>query len=245
MSRELARSAPALLTLCLRMSAAASVPPRAPKWDAKNGVWEGNMASGGVEIPKPLWIFGYGSLCFRADFPYEEKFVGRVSGWRRYFAQKSADHRGTPESPGLVATLLTDAQLAELGVRSDAEPASSCVGVCYRVSEAETEAVLANLDFREKGGYTREIIDVTPSAGGPPVRALLYSATPANPGFTPVAIRSPQLGAQIISEAVGPSGANIDYLLRLVAWLEEVGERDAHAEELAAKLGPRRHVRPK
>jgi len=34
-------------------------------WDATLGVWEGNaaLASAGA-VPDPLWIFGYGSLCW-------------------------------------------------------------------------------------------------------------------------------------------------------------------------------------
>ena len=77
-----------------------------------------HAALGTSAIPSPLWIFGYGSLCWKADFPAEEQFVGRVSGWKRLFAQRSTDHRGTPAAPGLVATVLTDEQLEVLKLRS-------------------------------------------------------------------------------------------------------------------------------
>ena len=41
------------------------------------------------------------------------------------------------------------------------------------MGEDDVESVLGNLDFREKGGYTRDIIEVTPvEAGRPAVRAL-------------------------------------------------------------------------
>ena len=123
----------------------------APKWDAKAGVWVGErVVSGNMEIPDPLWIFGYGSLCWRPDFPHEETMVGRVSGWGRYFAQLSCDHRGTPQSPGLVATLLSDVQLQALGLRDANEHASVTCGLCYRVGAADAERVLDALDFREK-----------------------------------------------------------------------------------------------
>ena len=89
-----------------------------PRWNSALGVWEGNAALGTSAIPSPLWIFGYGSLCWKADFPAEEQFVGRVSGWKRLFAQRSTDHRGTPAAPGLVATVLTDEQLEVLKLRS-------------------------------------------------------------------------------------------------------------------------------
>ena len=93
-----------------------------PRWNSALGVWEGNAAIGTTAVPSPLWIFGYGSLCWKADFPAEEQFVGRVSGWKRLFAQRSTDHRGTPAAPGLVATVLTDEQLEVLKLRSPGTP---------------------------------------------------------------------------------------------------------------------------
>lgn len=229
-------------------------------WDATLGVWEGNaaLASAGA-VPDPLWIFGYGSLCWKADFPHDESFVGRVYGWRRFFAQRSTDHRGTPEASGLVATLLSEEQCVSFGVGTD-EPAS-CVGMCYRVSKESVESVLSQLDFREKGGYSRSAVDVLRvgdgEAGAPaPVRALLYTATPDNPGFdrqvrgaapplhartSLTAARAQALldldaAAATISRAIGPSGSNREYLLELSRFLHSVGERDDHIESLVARL---------
>ncbi len=164
--------------------------------------------------------------------------VGRVHGWGRYFAQASMDHRGTPERPGLVATLLSDAQLEALGLRDSTRPASVTSGLCYRVGAADAERVLDNLDFREKGGYTREVISVYPASGGESVRALLYSATPSNPNFTPAMLSDLPAAALRIAGARGPSGNNREYLERLAAWLDEVGERDEHVEALVRLLPP-------
>jgi cation transport protein ChaC len=210
----------------------------APRWNEKLGVWEGERAASGTfEPPDPLWIFGYGSLCWRADFPFEESFVGSVSGWGRRFAQRSTDHRGTPEQPGLVATLLPDSTLAALGAREEFSPPSVTCGVCYRVSSDERKRVLANLDFREKGGYTREIIDVQ-RRDGPPVSALLYSATADNPGFSVALLADERAAARVIGTACGPSGPNLEYLLKLASWLDDVGERDPHIEALVTALPP-------
>ena len=218
----------------------AEAPAAAPRWDAAAGVWLGNRAAGGVEVPDPLWIFGYGSLCWRPDFPHEETLVGRCSGWGRYFAQRSCDHRGTPSSPGLVATMISDAQLQAKGLREPGEPPSTTCGLCYRVGADDVPRVLANLDFREKGGYTREVVQVQPARPGAlPVRALVYSATCDNPLFSPAMLADPAAAALTIASAHGPSGANRDYLESLAAWLREVGEEDAHVAALMRLLPPR------
>ena len=214
-------------------------------WDAAAGVWVGDRAAAStLEVPNPLWIFGYGSLCWKSDFPSETQFVGSVNGWGRFFAQRSTDHRGTPEAPGLVATLLKDVELEALGIRSASEPPSRTCGVCYLVGEKDVKAVLDALDFREKGGYTREIIEVfpqqLPTAGvaepPQPVRALLYSATSENPGFDPDALHDVPRAAATIGAAHGPSGPNREYLERLAHWLQEVDERDEHVEQLMSLL---------
>ena len=203
-----------------------------PRWNAALGVWEGNRAAGTAAVPHPLYVFGYGSLCWKVDFATASQFVGTVRGWTRFFCQRSTDHRGTPDAPGLVASVLSDDDLQSLELREAGAPPSSCCGVCYRVADEDAATVLDALDFREKGGYTREIVEVTPIDRSEPVQALLYTATPDNPNFERSALTDAAAAAAVIARAHGPSGANSEYLFGLAKFLSSVGVVDAHVENL-------------
>jgi len=170
-----------------------------------------------------VYIFGYGSLIWRPGFPYLRKFDGYIKGWKRYFWQGSTDHRGTPEEPGRVVTLVKD---------PDAASQSETWGTVYCIPEEESEVILKNLDYREKGGYIREEVDVYIRGQDGPVarKAILYVATSKNTCFigeTPV-----ELIARQIHRCVGPSGPNVDYLLNLAHSLRRMNVFDEHVYEL-------------
>jgi len=173
----------------------------------------------------PLWVFGYGSLLFRPDFPHEARLVAQVEGWERRLDQGSPDHRGTPARLGRVATL----------VRS---PGAATEGAAFLVAERHAAEVLAALDHREKGGYERVMVDVQFREGaGGFAKAVTWVAGPDNPYH----LGRAELGLMVsqIREAVGPSGPNVEYVWRLWETLKELGIEDPHISEVAALLGDR------
>ena len=219
------------------MSTSASTSSR--QWDAAQGVWVGSraLADEADEIPSPLYIFGYGSLMFRPQesFAACERVDGVVEGWRRVWAQRSCDHRGEPHMPGLVVTVLSDAELEVLGQRQATGPPSRVHGVAYRIPDEQVAHVLDELDFREKGGYTRAVVEVLPthptgtsststsstSSNGGMIKALLYTANAENPNFhQPSTLEE---AAHIVAWGRGPSGENKEYLLEVDAYLRRVG----------------------
>ncbi len=163
-----------------------------------------------------VWLFGYGSLIYKADFPYLQRRPASIDNWTRRFWQGSHDHRGTPDAPGRVATII-------------AEPGAVCYGMAYLVTPEE----FAHLDHREKNGYLRLAIPIR-FADGDSVEGLVYIATPDNAAFLGEA--SEQEIARHIASAAGPSGPNRDYLNHLADALREQGWHDAHVFEIQRHL---------
>ncbi|EED91746.1 predicted protein [Thalassiosira pseudonana CCMP1335] len=158
-----------------------------------------------------LRIFGYGSLCWHPgsegvlslgnieedEHDHEvhntkpKKKVtttpGRAIGYQRCWAQRSADHRGTPSFNGIVCTLLSDEEVWELHHKGSHSKQtlrpSMTEGLIYTIDKELVDDCLAELDFREKGGYARDVIDVVEDETGNTVKALLYRGTPENPAF--------------------------------------------------------------
>ncbi|KAF8024970.1 hypothetical protein BT93_F1964 [Corymbia citriodora subsp. variegata] len=175
-----------------------------------------------------MWVFGYGSLIWKAGFPYDDRLVGFIKGYRRVFYQGSTDHRGTPEFPGRTATL---------------EPAEGekCWGVAYRISDEEDKrTAITYLEVREKQYDQKAYLDfftdpaaITPALSG----VMVYIGSPdkkINQNYLgPAPLED--IARQIVL-AEGPSGPNRDYLFQLEKALLQIGCEDKHIKDLADEV---------
>ncbi|XP_077493714.1 putative glutathione-specific gamma-glutamylcyclotransferase 2 isoform X2 [Amblyomma americanum] len=159
-----------------------------------------------------MYVFGYGSLMWKADFPYNRKIVGYVKGYVRRFWQASEDHRGVP--------------------------GKDCVwGIAYEIPEAEKEEVIGRLDFREKDGYDRVQVMFYPAKDEEkPFLLTIYVAQKENPFYLGPA--SALDIARQIRDAAGPSGSNREYLLSLIECMRNIAPhvRDQHLLDIERNL---------
>ena len=155
-----------------------------------------------------IWLFGYGSLLFKTEFPYIEQRAASIMDWTRRFWQGSHDHRGTAESPGRVVTLI-------------AQQGAICEGVAYLI----TPQVFDDLDVREKNGYLR-FCTALKFNDASTVEGFVYIAPEENPAFLGPA--SELDIARHIAVSAGPSGRNRDYVSDLAHALRALSADDPH-----------------
>lgn len=157
-----------------------------------------------------VWVFGYGSLCWYPGFEYAKCVTGYIRGFARRFWQGNATHRGTESQPGRVVTLVDD-------------KSSITWGCAYKITGA---IALSYLKHREcsLGGYITEYTKFYPRVAsenmgmcGEAFPVLLYIATENNEywmGEAPLT----DIAEQIV-RCRGPSGHNVEYLLRLADFM--------------------------
>jgi len=191
----------------------------------------------------PYVVFGYGSLIFRPPPHVIKESPGFLKGYVRRFAQRSHDHRGTPENPGRVVTLVHQEDWTSFsGVGDDLFPHEDIVwGVAFTIDPTHAKEVRAYLDHREKDGYTLERVDVYGLVDGVHETVVIpgaecYVGRNDNPSF----VGSEPLGAltDTIWHAVGPSGPNKDYVYNLAAAIRALAPEayDSHLFALEAGL---------
>ncbi|OQD78836.1 hypothetical protein PENANT_c077G10277 [Penicillium antarcticum] len=168
-----------------------------------------------------LWVFGYGT-----------------------------DHRGTPEQPGRVVTVIErtfwetlDDPLAHR--ESESASTGKVWGAAYHIPASHAEEVHDYLDEREIDGYSAHYtpfhptIDVEGATDSSPIICMVYIGQPSNPQFLrEAARREPQDVAQVISAGHGLSGKNTEYLFLLEKALEGLGlgTADVHVTDLVKRV---------
>lgn len=169
-------------------------------------------------------------------------------------SSSSQDHRGTPEAPGRVVTLISRSYWEQLTDHHDSAP-DKVWGVAYRITPDRVAEVKEYLDIREINGYTIHYTPFHPAASATtaaaaatdsaqhegshhpgPIRTLVYIGTPDNDQF--VGPQDPQQLAEHIYRSSGPSGPNRDYLWGLEAALDELSPEsgDEHVTDLSNRL---------
>jgi len=154
-----------------------------------------------------LWVFGYGSLCWKPGFEFGNSAIGHITGFSRKFWQGNTTHRGTPENPGRVATLIEDREGAVT------------YGVAFQLIN---DAALDYLNNREValGGYISHITMFQPrDKSRPPMPVLLYVATPSNQHWLGHA-SADEIANQVV-ESRGDAGHNVEYVLKLAEWIRK------------------------
>lgn len=161
------------------------------------------------------WVFGYGSIIWKQDFPFIEARRAHIEGWTRRLWQGSHDHRGVEDDPGRVATLIP-------------APGERCYGRAFLIEED----VFEHLDHREKNGYERQDLAIHFDDGARPgVTYVGHTDNFAFLGDAPIDDMIEQ-----ILRCVGPSGTNVDYVLELARALRALRIDDPHLFEIEARL---------
>lgn len=99
----------------------------------------------------------------------------------------------------------------------DAE--SIVYGMGYKLAADKQAEVLDHLDYREKNGYVRHETTFFPMDNSEPKSTIVYVANEENPSWNGNH-KLEEIAVQI-SEAVGPSGHNNEYLFKLADAMRE------------------------
>ena len=169
-----------------------------------------------------LWVFAYGSLMWRPDFPFVERLEARLLGAHRALCVYSFVHRGTPERPGLVLGL---------------DHGGTCRGIAYRVPVKERGGTVAYLRAREQvTSVYRECMRPIWLKGRPErrVQALCYMIDRGHVQYAGRLSLEQQL--HHVRQGHGHSGANRDYVIATVKALEALGFRDRDLHVLSERL---------
>lgn len=166
-----------------------------------------------------LWVFGYGSLMWDPAFPYVQWAPALIHGYHRALCISSVRWRGTPARPGLVLGL---------------DRGGACRGIAFRVARADIAPALQALWAREMPRRVYRPRLLRARLPEREVRALAFVADPGHAGYA--GRLSIEQTAERIANRRGARGPNLDYLMRTIQHLAELGVRDHHLLRVLAKV---------
>jgi cation transport protein ChaC len=169
---------------------------------------------------RDFFVFAYGSLMWRPDFPFLEIEPATLYGYHRAFCITSTHYRGTLERPGLVLGL---------------DRGGKCIGRLYRVAAKDAEDVAEYLHRREliTGCYEpKQVILHLPE--GRKRHGIAYVADRKH--YQYAGKLSDAAAVEIIRHAIGVNGSNREYLRNTVHHLEDMGIADGHLHRLLKLL---------
>jgi cation transport protein ChaC len=171
----------------------------------------------GISFREDLWIFAYGSLMWNPEFPFRHWAPALVYGYHRALCIASDRWRGTPRRPGLVLGL---------------ERGGACRGIAFKVARRDVGDVLDELWAREihRHAYRPRLVRARlPDRG---VQALTFIADSAQAGYAgPLSVAE---AAARVANCRGVRGPNLEYLVRTVGHLAELGVHDHFLRQVLA-----------
>jgi len=179
-----------------------------------------------IKNSQRLWVFGYGSLVWKTGFEFSSKKIGYIDDYVRRMWQGCHSHRGTPNSPGRVATLIKKENERVWGVAFELE------------GQSQIQEAMKHLGMREckMGGYVIDLVPFYCRDTQQIFQCILFNALPTNPNFLGPA-STDELAEQIVGNQ-GPGGHNIEYVTRLAEYMHEhiPEETDKHLFDIERKI---------
>ena len=174
-----------------------------------------------------IWVFAYGSLMWRPNFPYLDCQPVLLYGYHRALCIHSIRYRGTPDCTGLVVGL---------------DHGGSCRGRAYKIDPADAESTLDYLWRREldTDSYVAKRLTVRLPKG--PVTAWGFVANHANE-MQYAGNLTPDEAARRVARGHGMEGSAVEYLANTLEHLDEMGIKEGPLHrilEMARKKAGRR-----
>jgi len=174
-----------------------------------------------------FWLFAYGSLLWRPEFPFAERRIALVRGYHRRFCLWQWRHRGSDAAPNLMLAL---------------DSGGSCSGVAYRIAGPNLRAKLRDVWHRELGGDGYRARWMTASTDNGAVRLAGFAINRTGARY---AGRLPERQvADTIAMARGHSGTGAEYLLNTAISLEASSLRDSMIWRMQRMVSGRLPARP-